>query len=138
MPIYETIVILDSLLSIEDIDRIVNRIKDIIEGEKCKIIQVDKWGKRRLAYDIKKKQYGFYVSVILEGHGKISAMLEREYNFNDNILRYLTYCFDKNKVKIWQKEKEKEKEVKGNKDKIDHKTKKINMDTQDAGEVADE
>ena len=132
MSVYETIVILDSLLSIEDIDKIVNRIKDIIEGEKCKIIQVDKWGKRRLAYDIKKKQYGFYISIILEGHEKIPTILEREYNFNDNILRYLTYHFDKNKLKIWQKEKA----VKAKKVKIEHKT--DDLDAQHVEEVPNE
>jgi small subunit ribosomal protein S6 len=131
MPIYETIVILDSLLSLDDIDKIINRIKDIIEGEKCKIIQIDKWGKRRLAYDIKKKQYGFYVSIVLEGHEKIPTILEREYNFNDNVLRYLTYRFDKNKLKIWQK-------AKSEKEKSTHKTKKVDVDSQSAEEVSHE
>ena len=112
MPVYETIVILDSLLSVEEIEKIINRIKDLIEGEKGKIINIDKWGKRRLAYDIQKKQYGFYVSFEFEGKSTVSVVLEKEYNFNDNVLRYLTYRYDKNKLKIWNKEKEK-KEIKG-------------------------
>ena len=112
MPMYETIEILDSLLSIEEIDKIVNRTKEVIEGEEGKIITIDKWGKRRLAYDIQKKQYGFYVSIIFEGKGSASVALEKEFNFNDNILRYLTYRFDKNKLKIWQKQKDKKVEKK--------------------------
>lgn len=107
MPIYESIVILDSLLSVEEIDKMINRIKDMIEGEKGKIISIDKWGKRRLAYDIQKKQYGFYVAIVYEGEGTVSVTLEKEYNFNDTVLRYLTYRFDKNKLKMWNKEKEK-------------------------------
>ena len=131
MPIYETIIILDSLLSMEDIDKIVTRFKDIIEGEKGKIIEIDKWGKRRLSYDIKKKQYGFYISLILEGHEKIPVILEREYNFNDNVLRYLTYRFDKNKLKVWQKEK-------AEKEKSSRKTKELKVDNQDQMEVSNE
>ena len=131
MPNYETIVILDSLLSMEDIDKIVNRFKDIIEGEKGKIIEIDKWGKRRLAYDIKKKQYGFYVSLIMEGHEKIPVILEREYNFNDNVLRYLTYRFDKNKLKVWQKERVE-------KEKAGRKTKNLKTDSQAEVEVSHE
>jgi small subunit ribosomal protein S6 len=131
MPIYETIVILDSLLSMEDIDKIVNRFKDIIEGEKGKIIEIDKWGKRRLAYDIKKKQYGFYISLVLEGHEKIPVILEREYNFNDNVLRYLSYRFDKNKLTVWQKGK-------AEKEKSSQKTKKSKLDPHDKMEVSNE
>ena len=99
MSMYETIFILDSLLAPEEIDKIVDRLKELIETNGGKVVTIDKWGKRRLAYEIHKKQYGFYVAVEFEGEGPIPNVLEHEYNFNDKVLRYLTYRYTKNKLK---------------------------------------
>ena len=109
MPMYETIFILDSLLAPEEIDKIVDRVKEMIESNGGKVVTVDKWGKRRLAYEIQKKQYGFYVAIEFEGEGPIPNALEHEYNFNDKILRYLTYRYTKNKLKSREKQIEKRK-----------------------------
>jgi len=106
MGMYETIFILDSLLVPEEIDKIIDSIKQMIESNGGKSVTVDKWGKRRLAYEIQKKQYGFYVAIEFEGEGPIPNTLEHEYNFNDKILRYLTYRYTKNKMKARAKETE--------------------------------
>jgi small subunit ribosomal protein S6 len=106
MQMYESIFILDSLLAPEEIDKLVNRVKEIVESNDGKILTVDKWGKRRLAYEIQKKQYGFYVAIEFEGEGPIPNLLEHEYNFNDKILRYLTYRYTKNKIIARKKEAE--------------------------------
>lgn len=53
---YETILILDPALNEEEIKGIENRIKEIIEKENGKLEEVDHWGKRRLAYPVKKKK----------------------------------------------------------------------------------
>jgi small subunit ribosomal protein S6 len=107
MAMYETIFILDSLLALEDIDKVVKRVEELITGNNGKIVKTDKWGKRRLAYEIQKKQYGFYVSIEFDSPGTIPAILENEYIYNDQILRNLTYRFDKNKLKAIEHEKKK-------------------------------
>lgn len=104
MGMYETIFILDSLLVPEEIDKIIDNVKKMIESNGGKVVTVDKWGKRRLAYEIQKKQYGFYVAIEFEGEGPIPNALEHEYNFNDKILRYLTYRYTKNKLKARENE----------------------------------
>lgn len=109
MQTYETIFILDSLLAPEEIDKLVNRVKEIVETNDGKVLTVDKWGKRRLAYEIQKKQYGFYVAIEFEGEGPIPNLLEHEYNFNDKILRYLTYRYTKNKIIARKKDTESKK-----------------------------
>jgi small subunit ribosomal protein S6 len=106
MGMYETIFILDSLLVPEEIDKSIENIKQMIDSNGGKVLSVDKWGKRRLAYEIQKKQYGFYVAIEFEGEGPIPNSLEQEYNFNDKILRYLTYRYTKNKIKAREKEVE--------------------------------
>jgi small subunit ribosomal protein S6 len=104
MNMYETIFILDSLLTPEEIDKTVERITALIESNNGKVLGVDKWGKRRLAYEIEKKQYGFYIAIEFESDGTLPQVLLNEYNYNDKVLRYLTYRYTKNKIKARQKE----------------------------------
>jgi small subunit ribosomal protein S6 len=106
MTMYETIFILDSLLSPEEIENNINRVKEVIESQGGKVSTIDRWGKRRLAYEIQKKQYGFYVAIEFESIGNLPQFLQNEYNYNDKILRYLTYRYTKNKIKARQKELE--------------------------------
>jgi len=102
MAIYESIVILDSLLTPKDIDNVVERLSVIIQERGGTVRKIDKWGKKRLAYEIEKKQYGFYVSIEFEGNGNIPQVLESDYNYSDNVLRYLTYRYDKYKMRALQ------------------------------------
>lgn len=104
MGMYESIFILDSLLTPEEIDKTIDRIKDVISSNSGKVLTVDKWGKRRLAYEIQKKQYGFYVALEFEAEGNLPMVLQNEYNYNDKVIRYLTYRYTKNKIKAREKE----------------------------------
>ena len=108
MALYETVFILDSLLPPEEIDKLVDRVKELLESNNCKVVEIDRWGKRRLAYEIQKKQYGYYVAIEFESDGTALKLLNNEYNYNDKVLRYLTYRFDKNKLKERAKNKQKE------------------------------
>jgi small subunit ribosomal protein S6 len=112
MAIYETIFILDSLIPPKDIEATIQKYSEIITENGGSIREVDKWGKRRLAYEIQKKQYGFYVAIEFEGPGSIPRHLESDYNYNDKVLRFLTYRYDKNKLKAMELEKEKPESVK--------------------------
>ncbi len=108
MALYETVFILDSLLPPEEIDKLIDRVKELLESNNCKVVDIDRWGKRRLAYEIQKKQYGYYVAIEFESDGTALKLLNNEYNYNDKVLRYLNYRFDKNKIKEIAKTKHKE------------------------------
>jgi small subunit ribosomal protein S6 len=109
MAIYETIFILDSLIPPKDIETTIQKYSAIITENGGKIREVDKWGKRRLAYEIQKKQYGFYVAIEFEGPGAIPRLLEADYNYNDKVLRFLTYRYDKNKLKAMEMDQDADK-----------------------------
>ena len=121
MAYYETIFILDSLLAPEEIDATIGRVKQQIEDQDAKILKIDKWGKRRLAFEIQKKQYGFYVSIEFDGKGNIPKVLENDYNYNDKVLRYLTYRFDKKKLKQWEKDAQSTKQSESEQEQTDQK-----------------
>ncbi|HHS12892.1 MAG TPA: 30S ribosomal protein S6 [bacterium] len=92
---YETTFIVDAHLPTERIDETIEKFLSFIEKKGGKIHNVDRWGKRRLSYEIKKKQYGYYVYVRFESEGEFIRVLEREYRLDDAILRYLTVLVPK-------------------------------------------
>ncbi len=72
------------------------------------VLEVQRWGKKRLAYEIKKRQYGYYVHIrFATAKGSIVRALEREYQLNEAILRYLTIVLDKQALKAEAQRKEK-------------------------------
>ena len=87
---FETTFIIDSYLSDQEIETSITKYTKFIEKNSGVVKSVDRWGKRRLAYEIKKKQYGYYVYVRFEMDGSKIKELEREYKLDDSILRYLT------------------------------------------------
>jgi small subunit ribosomal protein S6 len=107
---YETTFIVDAHLPTEKIDETIERLLSFIEKKGGKTHHVDRWGKRRLSYEIKKKQYGYYVYVRFESEGEFIRVLEREYKLDDAILRYLTVLVPKvaieNELAIARKETE--------------------------------
>jgi small subunit ribosomal protein S6 len=64
-------------------------VKSLIEKE-GKLVKLDRWGKRKLAYAIRKRTHGEYAVFYYEGTGAIGAELEKRFRINENILRWLT------------------------------------------------
>ena len=95
---YETIFILDALLDDEKVESIIQKYSAFLTKNNCSIVNIDKWGRRKFAYQIKKKHTGFYISVEFIGMADVVAKLERQFHLDENILRYLTVSFDKRTV----------------------------------------
>ncbi|MCR4438601.1 MAG: 30S ribosomal protein S6 [bacterium] len=104
---YETTFAIDSQLKSGEIDEIVKRFERFISVNGGQVLEVQRWGKRRLAYEIKKRQYGYYVHIRFAGKGSIIRALEREYQLNEAILRYLTVVLSKQALKAEALGKEK-------------------------------
>jgi len=86
---YELTLVLDGDLSSEDQKKLTEKIKKLIEEQKGKVEKQDDWGKKELAYPIKKKKMGFYfwweIKLSPEGLDKIDKKLKIE----EGVLRYL-------------------------------------------------
>lgn len=87
---YEVIAIVKSDLPEEDITTIIERSQTIINDRKGVIAKLDKWGKRRLAYEINKQKDGFYFLIDFAGDGPIVAEIERNFKIDDRILKFMT------------------------------------------------
>ena len=87
---YEVIAIVLANLSDEDITALIERSQTIITDRKGVIAKIDKWGKRHLAYEIKKQKDGYYFLIDFAGDGPIIAEIERNYKIDDRILKFIT------------------------------------------------
>ena len=87
---YEVIAIVKSDLPDDDITALIERIQKIITKRKGLIVKIDKWGKRRLAYEINKQKDGYYFLMDLVGDGPIIDEIERNYKIDDRILKFIT------------------------------------------------
>jgi small subunit ribosomal protein S6 len=86
---YEMMVILSPELDEEGIEAALERLQNIIREGEGEISNLDKWGKRRLAYEVKKYREGFYVLLNFKATPAVAAELERIIKISDKIIRYL-------------------------------------------------
>lgn len=87
---YEVIAIVKTDVSEDDLNAIVDRSSGIITDRKGVIAKIEKWGKRRLAYEINKQKDGFYFFIDYAGDGSIVAEMERNFKIDDRILKFMT------------------------------------------------
>lgn len=93
---YETIVILDPDISEEERTPVFNRVSDTIAQGNGFLVELDEWGNRKLAYEIKKKPRGHYTRVDFCGSGSIVDEIERFFRIDDRVMKYLTVLQDEN------------------------------------------
>lgn len=86
---YETMFVVNSSLSDEEIQSVVTKFKTLIEKEGT-VTKFDEWGKRKLAYPINDYTEGYYVLVDHEAGSDFVAELSRLFNIDEKVLRYLT------------------------------------------------
>ena len=91
---YETTFVIDSLQKSENKENILTRVENFIKNNGGEIGEVEDWGKKRLAYEINRKQYGNYYQIHFEGPGNLPGLLEQEYRLEEGILRFLTITSD--------------------------------------------
>lgn len=87
---YETTYILRPNLGEDQITEIIDRTNDIIKNDGGTIINLNRWGLKTLAYEIKKEKQGHYVYFDYTAHGSTVEEMERIFRIDDQILRFLT------------------------------------------------
>jgi small subunit ribosomal protein S6 len=87
---YETIYILRSDVDTETAQRIQTRVNDAVEREGGKLVKVEAWGRRRLAYPLGKQRRGVYVYLKYVGGGGLVAEVERNLKLQDAVIKFMT------------------------------------------------
>ena len=85
---YEVLYIIDPAQGEEGIAALVEKFKAMVEAEGT-LSSIDEWGKRRLAYAVKKFTDGFYVLINFEAAPAEIKEIDRVLKINDEVLRHL-------------------------------------------------
>ena len=95
MPLYELGVIIDPEASPEEESTALERLEKIITDADGTIVEKDAWGRRQLAYPIRKKNFGVYHFWKFEVGGQVLSELNFEMRTNDQVMRSLVLNLDR-------------------------------------------
>lgn len=87
---FETLLLISPELSADAREANLNNIVGVIEREGGKMVEVDQWGMRDLAYPVRKLTRGFYVRLVYDAPPRLVAELERNLRINDGVFKFLT------------------------------------------------
>jgi small subunit ribosomal protein S6 len=92
---YETVFILNPVLSDTQIKETVQKFNDYLVSRGAEMISKEDWGLKKLAYPIQKKKSGFYHMFEFNIAGEEISSFELEFRRDDSVMRYLTVKLDK-------------------------------------------
>ena len=85
---YESVVIINPNLEVEAIKALIGKISDLINTN-GNVNSVEELGKKRLAYEIRKLNEGYYVVLKFEAKPELIAELERVYRITDEVIKFI-------------------------------------------------
>jgi small subunit ribosomal protein S6 len=91
---YELVFIADPNLGEPEVDALAAQVQGFVEKDGGRLQKMEKWGKKRLAYDVRRHREGYYVLLVVEGSGTMVKEVERRIKVTDGIIRYLTVRVD--------------------------------------------
>ncbi|WP_111708426.1 30S ribosomal protein S6 [Lutibacter citreus] len=103
---YETVFILNPVLSDTQIKETVKKFEDYLVSKGAEMISKENWGLKKLAYAIQNKKSGFYHLFEYKIDGQEVTPFELEFRRDDSIMRYLTVRLDKHAAAWAEKRRE--------------------------------
>ncbi len=93
--VYESAILINAALDDEAIKNIIERVKETITTNGGEVLEIEDWGRKRLAYQVKKSKIGYYAIFRINSLPDLIPKLERYYKLDETILRYLTIALSK-------------------------------------------
>ena len=109
---YQSVLILKPDLDEPQVDQVLEKITEFLSKNNGSIVKVDKWGKKRLAYRVKKSRFGYYLNIYHTCESLKVSALEADYKLYDLILKFLVIRLDDKDLELALKEDEVEEEKK--------------------------
>jgi len=101
---YETAFLITPKLEEEEMEKLIEKMAEVVKKKKGKMVNIERWGKRRLAYPIDRLDEAVYIFFHYEGDPDIPQELQRRFRQTETVIRYLTL---KKETKIQQRKKAK-------------------------------
>jgi small subunit ribosomal protein S6 len=96
---YETVFILNPVLSEDQAKDTVEKFVKVLNKAKAEIVNKENWGLKKMAYPIQKKSTGFYNLLEFTAAPETIATLETEFRRDESVMRFLTVALDSDAVK---------------------------------------
>ena len=90
MQLYESIFIVRPTLSDEDTSKVIEKMKGVVEKSGATLLKSENWGKKKLAYEVKRERKGTFVYLNFKAEGGVVGDLERSYRLEDSVIKFLT------------------------------------------------
>jgi len=87
---YETLLILDPRLNEEEVAALLTKLQETLKTLGGEVGKAESWGKRRLAYDMRKQREGTYAVLESKAEPAVVKEFERQLKLNEQVLRYFT------------------------------------------------
>jgi small subunit ribosomal protein S6 len=97
MTCYETLFVVKPTLTEEEINAQITKVKNILAKEGAELLSTDDMGMRKLAYPVEKHARGYYTVLFYKAEGSTIEELERNIKNNEDIIKFLTVKYSKNK-----------------------------------------
>jgi len=107
MTTYETVFIMNPVLSEDQIKETVKKFVDHIKANKGTVTHEENWGLKKLKYAIQKKKTGFYYLIEFQADGKIINNFEIELKREERVIRWQTVRLDKFALEYAERRKKK-------------------------------
>ena len=104
---YETVFILNPVLSEQQIEETVKKFEDYLKKNGGKMVSKEDWGLKKLAYPIQNKKSGFYHLFEFTAPGEVIGGYELEFRRDERIMRFLTVKLDKHAIEWAEKRRTK-------------------------------
>ena len=97
---YELMFIVRPDMTEEDLDKLIANLQSVVPGSGGTVKRVDKMGKRRLAYTVRRFHEGIYVLLVVEGGGAVIHELERRLRVTEPVIKFLTVRIDEEQKRL--------------------------------------
>ncbi|HTG01472.1 MAG TPA: 30S ribosomal protein S6 [Nitrospirota bacterium] len=95
MPIYESIFIINPNLTDEETAGVIKKMQDVVAKQGGEMLKSEDWGKKKLAYEVKKQKRGHYAFFQFKAAPAAVSELERIYKMTDSVIKFITVKLEK-------------------------------------------
>jgi len=97
---YELMFIVRPDMTDEDLDKLISNLQNVVPTSGGTVKNVEKMGKRRLAYTVRRFHEGIYVLFVVEGGGAVIHELERRLRVTEPVIKFLTVRIDEEQKRL--------------------------------------
>jgi small subunit ribosomal protein S6 len=103
--VYESAVLINATLEDDQIESILKKIEESISTLGGSIREIENWGRKRLAYVVNKNKIGYYAIFRYDAPPELISKLDRQFQLDENILRYLNIKLSSEALEQIEKDK---------------------------------